>query len=154
MRVLGVDLGSRRIGLAVSDAEGSFAFPLDAIESRGLARDVEVLRVLIAEREVEQVVVGLPLHMSGRAGPEAESARRFATALGGSAGVPVDLLDERWTTAEAERALQTGPGGRGRRRAARKSGERDSMAASILLRTWLDRDASRAREAARQEDPA
>ena len=111
MRVLGVDLGSRRIGLAISDSDGTFAFPLDALESRGLARDVEALRVLIGEREVEQVVVGLPLHMSGRAGPEAESARRFARSLSEIAAVPVDLLDERWTTAEAERALLAGPGG-------------------------------------------
>ncbi len=142
MRVLGVDLGSRRIGLAISDPEASFAFPLDAIESKGARQDVEALRALIVEREVERVVVGLPLHMDGRAGPEAEAARRFAATLGESAGIPVDTLDERWTTREAERALQESGGSKKSKRKARKSGERDSMAASIILRTWLEREAS------------
>jgi putative Holliday junction resolvase len=141
MRVLGVDLGSRRIGLAISDPDASFAFPLDAIESAGIGRDVEALRVLIAEREISRVVVGLPLHMDGRAGPEADAARSFAATLSESAGIPVELIDERWTTAEAERALMAGGGSRKARRNARKSGERDSMAAAILLRTWLEREA-------------
>jgi len=143
MRVLGVDLGSRRIGLAISDPDAGFAFPLDALESHGTRRDVESLRVLIEGRGVGRVVVGLPLHMDGRSGPEAEAARAFAQALGQATGIPVDTLDERWTTAEAERALREGGGTSGRRRRARKSGERDSMAASILLRTWLEREASR-----------
>ena len=142
MRVLGVDLGSRRIGLAVSDPEARFAFPLDAIESAGSARDVAALRALIAEREIGQVVIGLPLHMDGRAGPEAEAAKRFAASLAEATGLPVALLDERWTTSEAERGLQASESSRGRRRKARKSGARDSMAASILLRTWLEREAN------------
>jgi putative Holliday junction resolvase len=143
MRVLGVDLGGRRIGLAISDVEASFAFPLDPIESHGARRDVEALRALIVEREIGRVVVGLPLHLDGRAGAEADAARRFADDLSEAAGVPVETLDERWTTIEAERALQAGGGSREKRRRARKSGERDSMAASILLRTWLEREASR-----------
>ena len=142
MRVLGVDLGSRRIGLAISDPGASFAFPLEAITSEGTSQDVEALRALIVERDVERVVVGLPLHMDGRAGPEAEAARRFAAALGESAGIPVDTLDERWTTREAERALHEGGGSKKSRRKARKSGERDSMAAAIILRTWLERETS------------
>lgn len=141
MRVLGVDLGSRRIGLAISDVDASFAFPLEAIESAGITRDIEALRVLIAERDIERVVVGLPLHMDGRAGAEAERARQFAGALADAAGLSVELLDERWTTAQAERALQDGGKRRRARREARKSGELDSMAASILLRTWLEREA-------------
>lgn len=146
MRVLGVDLGRRRIGLAISDAEASFAFPLDAMESRGTRRDIEAMRVLICEREVEQVVIGLPLHMDGRVGPEAEAARRFAASLREAAGIAVDLIDERWTTAEAERSLVAGGGSKKSRRRARKSGQRDSMAASIILRTWLEREASAAPE--------
>ena len=141
MRVLGVDLGSRRIGLAISDPGASFAFPLDAIASKGARKDVEAVRALIVEREVERVVVGLPLHMDGRAGPEADAARRFAAELGESTGIPVDTLDERWTTKEAERALQEGGGSKKSRRKARKSGQLDSMAASIILRTWLEREA-------------
>jgi len=144
MRVLGVDLGSRRIGLAISDADASFSFPLAALESAGFARDVAALCALISEREVGRVVVGLPLHMDGRAGRGAEAARRFASALATAAGVPVELIDERWTTAQAERALMEAETGRRQRREARKSGQRDSMAAAILLRTWLERESSAA----------
>ena len=135
MRVLGVDLGSRRIGLAISDPGASFAFPLEAITSEGTSQDVEALRALIVERDVERVVVGLPLHMDGRAGPEAEAARRFAAALGESAGIPVDTLDERWTTREARRSLRDVQPRRRKRERARV----DSTAAALLLRTFLDR---------------
>ena len=79
--------------------------------------------------------------MDGRAGAEAELVRQFAGALADAAGLAVELLDERWTTAQAERALQDGGKRRRARREARKSGELDSMAASILLRTWLEREA-------------
>jgi putative Holliday junction resolvase len=138
MRALGVDLGRRRIGLAISDVEGAFAFPLDAVASAGRTRDVKALAQVIALREIDRVVVGLPLHMDGRAGPEAEEARAFATALAKATGVPVDTLDERWTSIEAERAL-VATGTRRTRRDSRKSGELDSMAATIILRTWLER---------------
>jgi putative Holliday junction resolvase len=84
--------------------------------------------------------------MDGRAGPEAEAARRFATSLGEATNLPVALLDERWTTAEAERGLLAGGGSAKKRRKARKSGARDSMAASIILRTWLEREASNRQE--------
>lgn len=138
MRVLGVDLGRRRIGLAISDADGAFAFPLEAVASAGRGRDVKALARIAREREVEQIVVGLPLHMDGRSGPEAESARAFAVALARATGVEVDTLDERWTTVEAERALRATRTSK-QRRASRKRGELDSMAATIILRTWLER---------------
>jgi putative Holliday junction resolvase len=139
MRVLGVDLGTRRIGLAISDPETRLAFPLDAIASRDPARDVETLCVLIGERDVERVVLGLPLHLDGRSGTQAETARRFARRLERASGVPVELLDERWTSLEAERALRE-DGTPAQRRRRRRSGELDSMAATILLRTWLERE--------------
>jgi putative Holliday junction resolvase len=138
MRALGVDLGRRRIGLAISDAEGNFAFPLAALTSGGRGRDVKALAAVVAARAVERVVVGLPLHMDGRAGPEAEDARAFARALAKATGLPVDTLDERWTSIEAERALAAS-GTRRERRDSRKNGELDSMAATIILRTWLER---------------
>jgi putative Holliday junction resolvase len=139
MRALGVDLGARRIGLAISDPETRLAFPLDAIDSRGTARDIETLCTLVEAREVERVVVGLPLHLDGRSGPEVDTARRFAGALERAAGVPVELLDERWTSLQAERALRE-TGTPAQRRKRRRSGDLDSMAATILLRTWLDRE--------------
>jgi putative Holliday junction resolvase len=133
--VLGLDFGSRRIGLAVSDPAGVFAFPAGALERTQLAQDLRALGELIAERGVTRIVVGLPLHMSGRSGPQAEAARTFAQALGEATGLPVDLLDERWTSREAERSLRDAPG---RRKPSK--GSVDSVAATLLLRTYLERE--------------
>ena len=132
--VLGLDLGSRRIGLAVSDPEGRIAFPAGVLARQGREKDLAALGDLVREREVSRIVVGLPIHMDGRSGPEAEAARAFSSALAEATGVPVELLDERWTSLEAERSLrQTQPRGRKGR------GEVDTVAATILLRTWLER---------------
>lgn len=133
--VLALDYGARRIGLAVSDSQGEFAFPVGALERRGLRRDLEALRETSAERGVTRIVVGLPLHLDGRSGPEAEAARRFAAALGEATGLPVELLDERWTTREAERALRDLPV----RRRRRERGLVDASAATLLLQTFLAR---------------
>jgi putative Holliday junction resolvase len=143
MRVLAIDLGSKRIGVALSDAEGTIASPLTTVERRGDARDVAALRVLIESHEVGEVVVGLPLHMSGRRGPEAEQAKRFARALAEATGLPVVTLDERWTTVEAERALRAS-GRKGKKRRA----VIDAVAAAILLRSHLERRRGRRAERA------
>ena len=133
MRVLGLDLGERRIGLALSDSEGEFAFPAGVLESRGRDRDVAALCELIREREVGRAVVGLPRHMDGRLGPEAEAAEQFASLLAKRAGIPVETLDERWTSQEAERILrEQGHDGR------RTKKHVDEVAASIILRTHLE----------------
>ena len=98
MRILGLDLGTKRIGVALSDAGGEFAFPNSTLERKGLERDLAALCELCREREVERVVVGLPIHMDGRVGPEAKAAQTFAGRLAEAARLPVDTLDERWTT--------------------------------------------------------
>ena len=131
--VLALDYGSKRIGMAVSDAEAEFAFPAGTLDRKGLKQDLAALSELIEERGVRQVVVGLPIHMDGRKGPEAEAARAFAEAVGRETGLPVDLLDERWTSVEAERALRETKGRK------RKRGDVDAAAASLLLQTWLER---------------
>jgi len=132
MIVLGIDFGSKRVGLAISDAEGAFAFPMSPLERRGMERDLEALCKQIAERAVERIVVGLPLRMSGATGPEAQAAKNFAAKLADASGLPVDTIDERLTTAEAERALRaTGISPAKRRKAV------DSIAATIILRTYL-----------------
>jgi len=133
MRVLGLDLGAKRIGLAISDAEGSIAFPMETLQHESRSQVFAALQKIIRERDVERVVVGLPLHMDGRAGPEAEDAKKFARDLAVATGLPVDTIDERWTTVEAERALRAA-GRKGRK----KRAVVDSVAASILLRTYLD----------------
>ncbi|MDJ0853067.1 MAG: Holliday junction resolvase RuvX [Myxococcota bacterium] len=141
--VLALDYGEKRIGIAVSDPEGDFAFPAGVLERRGRKQDLEALGMLARERNVVAVVVGLPLHMDGRAGPEAEAARAFAAALEAATGLPVTLLDERWTSREAERALREMQPRRRKRQRARL----DDAAATLLLRTWLERE--RAAEARR-----
>jgi putative Holliday junction resolvase len=145
VRILGVDLGSKRIGLAISDEAGAIAFPAGILESRGRKRDIASLARLIVEKNVGRAVVGLPIHMDGRRGPEAEQASKFADALHDASGIPVDTIDERWTSREAERLLQPVPQKRGTKRRKpnrlgpeqRKKGVVDEMAASIILRTYL-----------------
>jgi len=133
-RVLGVDLGSRRIGLAVSDPTGTIASPHSVITCSGdPAADRRRVAEVAAEVEAQLVVVGMPLSLSGRDGPASRAAREEATALGAATGLPVETADERLTTVTAERALVAG----GVRRAARK--ERvDKVAAAVMLQSWLD----------------
>jgi len=139
LRVLAIDYGEKRLGLAMSDEAGAFAFPAGTLERRGLARDLDALRALVAERGVERIVVGLPLHLDGRIGPEARAAQAFAATVAEATGLGVDTFDERWTTREAERSLreQGLVGRRGRRRREVV----DAVAATLLLRSWLARGA-------------
>ena len=132
---LGIDHGGKRIGLAVSDPAGRVALPAGTLESRGVERDLAAIRRVVEARQVERIVVGLPIHMDGRPGRQAEAARAFADRLAGELGLPVDTMDERWTTREAERALRaTGRKGKKKREVI------DSVAAAILLRAYLERE--------------
>jgi putative Holliday junction resolvase len=121
----------------MSDPEATIASPLDVLERKGKKKDIAALSQLVNEHGVERIVVGLPIHMDGRRGPEAEAAEAFAAALGRATDLRVDLIDERWTTLEAERSLREAglTGKRGRRRKQHV----DAVAASILLRCYIDR---------------
>lgn len=134
-RVVGIDLGERRIGVAVSDVTGSVASPLTVIERTG---DAEADRAAVARvvREVgaERVVVGVPVPLAGGEGRASRAAREEAAALAGLLGVPVETVDERLTTVTAERALRQA-GVRGRKRRAVV----DKVAAAVILQAWLDR---------------
>ena len=135
MRVLALDHGTARIGAAVSDPSGIIAQPLDAIACKPGPRAVleEIARRAL-EYEVEQIVIGLPLHMDGRAGEAAAAARAFGAKVAQRTGLPVEYLDERWTTLEAERTMRE----MGVKRS-RQSGQLDATAAALLLRTYLER---------------
>lgn len=135
-RVLAIDLGAKRIGLAISDETRTIAFPAGTLASRGPKLDVAALAALVAEREVGAIVVGLPIHLNGRRGPEAERAEAFAAKLGEATGLPVSLLDERWTSRGAERALHEMG-----RSAKQQRGKVDEVAATLLLQTFLAREA-------------
>jgi putative Holliday junction resolvase len=133
VRVLGLDPGTRRIGVALSDATGTIAAPHSVIDRRTADVD-EALRRLVEEHEVELIVVGLPVSLSGAEGPSAEAARVFADSVADATGLPIVLQDERFTTVIAEGALIEGGVGRGERRR-----KRDQVAAAVMLQSFLDR---------------
>lgn len=146
MRVLGLDLGTRRIGVAVSDAGGIMATPYSVIERSGdPAADRSRVAELVAEVGAGAVVVGLPLSLDGGIGPAAAAALEEADALRGVLDVPVECHDERLTSVAANRSLSAaGLTGR-RRRRARQAGVVDQTAAAVLLQSWLDAHAGRDR---------
>lgn len=135
VRALGLDLGSKRIGVAVSDRSGTIASPLSVLQRSGsVARDHRAIAALVVEEEAEIVVVGLPLNMNGSMGPTARAAVAEAEALATVVGVPVTTYDERRTTVTADRAmLEAGL------RAPERRKHVDKVAAAVMLQQWLDR---------------
>jgi putative Holliday junction resolvase len=132
-RLLGVDYGSVRVGLAVSDPDRKIAFPLETYTRRDRERDAAYFRELAAREEVGGLVVGLPVHTDGREGRKAAEARAFGRGLAEATGLAVVFWDERFTTVEAESALWEA-GLTHKKRKAR----RDRVAAQILLQAYLD----------------
>jgi putative Holliday junction resolvase len=130
---MGVDYGDVRVGLALSDPDRKIAFPLTTYERRGRDRDADYFRALVREEQVAALVVGLPVHLSGREGEKAAAARAFGGWLGEMTGLAVAYWDERFTTVEAEAALWAA-GLTHKKRKAR----RDRVAAQILLQAYLD----------------
>ena len=135
-RVLGLDLGDVRIGVAISDPERRVAVPFGTVHA-GAPADLRAIAKLVRDHEVTLVVVGHPLKMSGGSGTRARHAEEFVAALRQVLAIPVVLQDERLSTVEADRALrEAGAGGRARRRAV------DRSAAAVILQSYLDRAAS------------
>ena len=139
MRALGLDLGTKRIGLATSDISGLIATPHSTLNrSSSVRRDHESIAQIVESEEVEIVVVGLPIRMNGELGPAAEAANREAAKLGTVLRVPVIMFDERMTTVAADRALKEANISASRRREFV-----DRVAAAVMLQTWLDRGCPR-----------
>jgi putative pre-16S rRNA nuclease len=134
LRVLAVDPGSKRVGVAVSDPSGTIAQALTTIDAEPQDTLPERLAEIARREEAGSIVVGLPRRMDGSEGPEAKSARVLAEALRKVARVQVTLVDERLTTVQAERAMIES----GARRARRKA-RVDQVAAALLLQSHLDR---------------
>jgi putative Holliday junction resolvase len=134
-RVLGLDLGQSRIGVAISDPDRRLAVPLGTIRT-GAPDDVRAIAALVREHAVAEIVVGHPLSLSGRKGEAADHAEKFAAALEGMLAIPVVLEDERLTTAQATRELAAA-GVRGRRRREVV----DQSAAAVILQSYLDKRA-------------
>lgn len=137
-RALGLDVGSRTIGIAITDELRIAAHPLETLERAGTAADCEAIAALIAERGVVEVVVGLPLELSGVRGRRAERVGRFARALARRLGdqVPIHEWDERFSTAATERVLIEADLSRRRRRQVI-----DKQAAAYILQGWLEHQA-------------
>ncbi len=133
MRVMGIDYGTVRTGIAVSDELGFIAQPLESFEYTSFRVLVEHIASECTKRSVGKIVIGLPKHMSGDEGDSAEKARGLGNALAEKLGIPVIYQDERLTSKAAERALLESDMSRKKRR-----GKIDSIAASIILQTYLD----------------
>ena len=131
-RIVALDLGEARIGVAVSDPERTVALPSGTIRVSGGVEDLKAVARLVERTEATEVVVGHPLSLSGERGPSARRAEEFATGLGLLLKVPVHLQDERLSTVEAERTLRAaGARGRDRRKAV------DASAAAVILESFL-----------------
>jgi putative Holliday junction resolvase len=133
MRLLGIDFGERRIGLAISDELGAMALPLDQIDAQPLAQACRRIAELARARGVGRIVVGLPRNMDGSYGPAAQTAREFSGELRKAVAADVIEWDERLTTAQAERAMVEAGYSRQRRRA-----RRDALAAQLILQNYMD----------------
>ena len=137
-RILALDLGKKRIGLAISDELGFTAQGLETIERQGRRDDIETLRRLVAERGVTKFLLGDPLHMSGDASRQGDYTREFASELERKTGLPIEFRDERWTSREAERTIRGEGVANGRRKPTI-----DKLSAVILLQSYLDEMALR-----------
>jgi putative Holliday junction resolvase len=132
-RILALDLGKKRIGLALSDELGLTAQGLKTLEREGRRDDIETLRKLAAESRVDLFLIGDPIHMSGAPSRQGEYTREFARELEYKTGLPVKFWDERWTSREAERTLRGSGIAHGERKPAI-----DRLSAVILLQSYLD----------------
>jgi putative Holliday junction resolvase len=132
-RILALDLGRKRIGLAISDELGITAQGLETLERQGRREDIESLRRLASERGVTRFLIGDPLHMSGDSSRQGDYTREFAGELERKTGLSVIFRDERWTSREAERTIR----GMGVGNSSRKA-TIDRLSAVILLQSYLD----------------
>ena len=132
MRVLGLDVGDVRIGVAVSDPTGTVVEPLTTIKAATRAAAIEKIAELVEQEGVGEVVVGTPVSLDGEVGPQARKIRAFTDLLAERISKPVRMWDESYSSVAADRIM--GESGVGRRK---KKGKRDSVAAAVILREYL-----------------
>ena len=144
-KILALDYGRARIGLAIADSETAIARPLGTLDRINRNEDMRRLRELVREHGVQQIVVGLPLRLDGTRGDMAEEAARFGQRVHKQFGLPVEMVDERLTSWEAERLLEeqqgrtiNAPAGRKHKKEKEKLGV-DAVAAALILKEYLDR---------------
>ena len=134
-RSLGLDVGEKRIGVALSDPQGILASPLTILDRKNETADVESITGIIAEYQVGKVIVGLPRSMDGTIGRQAESVEAFVYKLRGCVQVPIEFRDERLSTASARRLIHEAKAGRAKRKA-----KDDAIAAAVILQAYLDEE--------------
>lgn len=134
MKVLGIDFGERRIGIAVSDGAGQFAHGLCTLWRKGIKRDMEFIKELVKKEGVERIVLGLPVGFDGKEGTQCAKIRNFGIKLGEEVGLPVFYTDEVLSTEEAKEILTFRP----RRRRLKKE-EIDRVSAAVILQRYLDK---------------
>ena len=133
MRVAALDYGKARIGVAVSDELGMLAHPRPPIQAKNRRAALAAIQKLRQDEGIERFVIGVPVRLGGQAGQAADEATRFAQDVSNATGCEVELVDERWSTVQASRALRDGGV------SARDQRQRiDSAAAAVLLQAWLD----------------
>jgi len=132
-RVVAIDLGARRIGVAVTDGLGLSAQPEETIPRRGGQRDLDAIAAVVRRFDAGRVVLGLPLSPEGERGRAAQSVEAFAARLRAALDVPVELIDESFSTVEAEEVLLAADVSRARRRQVV-----DKIAAAVILKRWLE----------------
>jgi putative holliday junction resolvase len=137
MRVVGVDPGEVRVGLAVSNPGGTLAVPHSVYPRRGRG-DADRIAAIVQREEAELIVVGLPLSLDGTVGPQARRARRLGTAIGQASGLPIVFWDERFSSLQADQLMLAAGMSRRRRRSAQ-----DATAAAVILQDYLDSNPQR-----------
>ncbi|MZP31467.1 Holliday junction resolvase RuvX [Heliobacterium undosum] len=148
MRIMGLDVGDKTIGVAVSDLMGWTAQGVETIRRGRLAADLERLRELMKTYEVERIVCGLPRNMNGTYGPRAEGIREFGRVVGEKLNIPVDYWDERLTTVAAQKTLIAGDMSRAKRKQVI-----DKLAAVLILQNYMDAKAHLAAKEQSSETP-
>ena len=132
-RSLGLDIGDKRIGVAMSDPDGILASPFTIIERKDESRDIKAITDIVSQNQVRQIIVGLPRSMDGSLGKQAEKVEAFTQRLRGRTEVPIEFRDERLTTVSAKRLMQPL-----NIKKARKKGRYDAPAAALILQGYLD----------------
>ncbi len=133
MRSLGLDIGDKRIGVALSDSQGILASPFTIINRKDERLDIEAITGIISQKQVEQIIVGLPRSMDGSIGKQAEKVKAFTQKLCEHTDLPVQFRDERLTTVSAKRLRQAV-----NRKKTREKVRYDAIAAALILQGYLD----------------
>lgn len=134
MRILGLDVGDKTIGAAISDEMGWTAQALEVIQRKGLSQDIKKIKEILNEYQVNEIVIGLPKNMNGKEGEQAKKVREFLEKLQAKVNLPIRTWDERLTTISAQRTLLEADLSRAKRKKII-----DKMAAQAILQGYLDR---------------